>query len=179
MAGVLIRDATIADAGAIALVNIDCWRETYAGILPDDYLRLLSWEEATENWKKMWHDEKSPWKVFVAEEDGLIKGFVNIGKSRQPTLSFDGKLYPIGELYSIYLLREIQGRGIGKKLFKKAHNSLKLNGIKDMYLWVFKDNPAIGFYQYMGGEECSRRIRDIGGVSVEEVSMVWKKLIWG
>jgi len=77
---------------------------------------------------------------------GSVKGFVSAGKSRKPEFPFDG------ELYSLYLLREAQGRGIGRKLFEKVQNSLKLGGMNSMYLLVLKDNnPAIEFYRHMGG----------------------------
>ena len=66
--------------------------------------------------------------------------------------------------------------GIGRKLFKKAQESLTLNGLHGMYLWVLKDNPAIGFYRHMGGEICSQQTLNTGGLKIEQVSMVWNAL---
>jgi HAD superfamily hydrolase (TIGR01509 family) len=41
---VRVREATPADAGAIARVHIESWRSTYRGIVPDEYLESLSHE---------------------------------------------------------------------------------------------------------------------------------------
>jgi hypothetical protein len=38
-----IRPATPADSSAIARVHIDCWRTTYAGLVPAEYLARLSY----------------------------------------------------------------------------------------------------------------------------------------
>ena len=165
MEDVFIREATIADADAIARVHVDSWRESYAGIFPDDLLRNLSWEERAGYWKKELLEEKGPGRIFVAEEGGIVKGFVSAGKSRKPEFPFDG------EIYSLYLLKEAQGCGIGRKLFEKAQNSLKLEGMNSMLLLVLKDNnPAIEFYRHMGGKEFSRIMTDF-----EEIVMAWER----
>src|SRR5699024_9426075 len=67
-----------------------------------------------ENRQEKWQDIISKQIVFVAENNkGEIVGFSNAGVERT------GK-YPDykGELYAIYLLKEYQGKGIGKLLFK-------------------------------------------------------------
>jgi hypothetical protein len=40
-----IREATIADVAAIAKVHAESWRTTYKGLLPDDYLANLTYEQ--------------------------------------------------------------------------------------------------------------------------------------
>lgn len=37
----MVRSARVEDAGAIARVNVDTWRTTYPGIVPQDYLDAL------------------------------------------------------------------------------------------------------------------------------------------
>jgi hypothetical protein len=34
----IIREAELYDAAAIAIVHVDSWRSTYRGIIPEDYL---------------------------------------------------------------------------------------------------------------------------------------------
>jgi hypothetical protein len=41
----IIRDASPADAAAIARVRVDAWRETYRGIVPEAFLDGLSYEQ--------------------------------------------------------------------------------------------------------------------------------------
>jgi ribosomal protein S18 acetylase RimI-like enzyme len=167
MTNILIRETTAADAEAIARVHVDSWRESYAGLVPADYLSNISWEKRAENWKNF-HEKEGPGIGFVAEAAGTVKGFVTAGKSQKSDFGIDG------ELYTLYLLKQAQGCGIGRKLFEKARNSLALSGINGMYLWVFKDNPALAFYQHMGGQELSRQTVTIGGADLEEIALVWK-----
>ncbi|MHC0551926.1 hypothetical protein [Salinicoccus sp. CNSTN-B1] len=46
-----IRKAHLKDAEGVARVHVDSWRTTYGGIIPDDYLNGLSYEQRTELWK--------------------------------------------------------------------------------------------------------------------------------
>ena len=48
----LIREAAVNDATAIAQVQVESWRTTYAGIVPDAFLASLSVETRAEraNW---------------------------------------------------------------------------------------------------------------------------------
>ena len=45
MMRVHIRVANVPDAAAIAKVHVDSWRTTYTGIVPDEYLAQLSYEQ--------------------------------------------------------------------------------------------------------------------------------------
>jgi len=104
-----IREATVADAGDIARVHVDCWRTTYKNILPSDFLENLSYEQRTESWIK--NISKDGNYVYVAEDnEGQIVGFTDGGKR-------DGnQVDHSGDLTSIYVLEKFQGMGIGKKL---------------------------------------------------------------
>jgi hypothetical protein len=48
----LIREAKITDAAAIAKVHVDSWRTTYVGIVPTAYLAGLSHEQRAEEWRR-------------------------------------------------------------------------------------------------------------------------------
>jgi hypothetical protein len=39
-----------------------------------------------------------------------------------------------------------------------------------MALWVLRRNPAVGFYQHMGGVEIGQKTVEIGGAFLEEVA---------
>lgn len=169
MEEVLIREATLDDAEGIARVHVDSWRETYAGIVPTEHLRALSYDKRAEQWRKMLQEEKRPARVFVAEKGGVVKGFASVGRTRIADMPLEG------ELYAIYLLKEVQGLGLGKKMFEKAQKSLKLDNIKTMYLWVLKDNPTLAFYRHMGGREFACQKINIGGTDLEEIAMAWER----
>jgi len=91
-----IRPARIEDAGAIAFVQVESWKSTYAGIVPDEYLASLSVESRTGAWKELFDAGTN--LMFVAEDTTAIFGFVSGGKLRDPIEGYDA------ELYAIYLL---------------------------------------------------------------------------
>jgi ribosomal protein S18 acetylase RimI-like enzyme len=170
MTNIPIREATAADIANIAQVHVNSWRETYPGIVSAEFLQNLTAEKMVERWEKALRETQSPWKTFVVEEGGTIKGFVKVGKSRKPEFVYNG------EIYALYLLKEVQGRGLGRALFQKAIGNFMQEGISSMYLWVLKDNPTIEFYRHMGGKEIARQPLNIGGTDVEEIAMAWEGL---
>ncbi|MBU7598358.1 GNAT family N-acetyltransferase [Streptomyces sp. P38-E01] len=79
--GVLVRSAVPADAGGIAVVQVDGWRAAYAHILPPAELAELSLVRA----EQLWHGviggaRESGKQVLVAEGDGgEVLGFAALG----------------------------------------------------------------------------------------------------
>jgi hypothetical protein len=45
-----------------------------------------------------------------------------------------------------------------------------------MVLWVLKENPAVKFYERMGGKLIARKPIEIGGAQLEEVAFGWTRL---
>lgn len=163
-----IRTATADDATQIARVQVESWRTTYKGIVPDSFLDGMSYVERTKRWQKISVEQT----VFVAETDGgEIVGFSNGGRERQGKFAgYDG------ELYAIYILQAYQGKGIGKQLTKAVVDSLLKKRFHSMLIRVLKDNPAIYFYESIGGEKVGTAELDINGVKLTEIAYGWKDL---
>ena len=76
----VIRKAVQADAPGIARVHIDSWQTTYRGIVPDEHLAKLSYEEREDLWIRAVTD---PEQInYVEEVAERIVGFANRGKNR-------------------------------------------------------------------------------------------------
>jgi GNAT superfamily N-acetyltransferase len=105
-----IRKAIPLDASAIARVHVDSWRTTYRGIIPESYLKSLSYDQRANQWKNSLDDEN--YFVCVAEEDfsNQIVGFASGGPDRSKDVEYTG------ELGAIYLLEDYRRKGIGQKL---------------------------------------------------------------
>jgi hypothetical protein len=70
----LIRAAQPTDAAAIAKVHVDSWRITYKGIVPDDFLVALSYEQRTHMWRSLLSPSPSTSFVYVIEDPrGQVK----------------------------------------------------------------------------------------------------------
>ena len=85
----VVREATIDDARAIAQVQVESWKTTYAGIVPDAHLASLNVEEREEQWKEQFAAANS--LMFVVESNVGIFGFVSGGKLREPIDGYDAE----------------------------------------------------------------------------------------
>jgi ribosomal protein S18 acetylase RimI-like enzyme len=108
----------------------------------------------------------------VAETDERkIVGFVDGGKERS---------HPekgIGEVYAIYLLKEFQNQGIGRKLFQAGQQSLVQSGMSSMVVWVLEKSPNRRFYESTGGQlQTGVKTLNIVGNQIVLVHYLWKKL---
>jgi ribosomal protein S18 acetylase RimI-like enzyme len=75
--------------------------------------------------------EKNPDTCFVAETSGEIIGTIMAGN--------DGRR---GHIYHLTVKPEYRKNGIGKKLLEKIEKALKKEGIKKVFLLVFKTNKT-------------------------------------
>jgi GNAT superfamily N-acetyltransferase len=166
----LIREAILTDAPGIARVHIDTWRSTYRGIVPDDFLANLSYEARERTWTtSITHADDRDFVYVAEDEQGQIVGFASGGTSQSGYPD-----YP-GELYAIYVLREAQGKGLGRALFGAVVKRLARSGIHSMIVWVFRDNrPSRRFYEVMGGELLYEKEFELAGARLTEVAYGWK-----
>lgn len=166
-----IRPARPDDAPAIARVHVDSWRETYAGIVPDEVLASLSYQRREGMWRSGL--ENPDWKgvMFVAEApEREIVGFVVGGPPQEPDEEF------ACELWAIYLLRAYQGQGIGRQLFRRFVEEMVGRGNTSMLLWVLAENPTVRFYERMGGTKVREKEIEIGGKTLVEWAYGWREL---
>jgi len=144
-AGVTIRRATIADAAAIATIQVHGHRFAYAGILPQP-LSDEEWiAQRTEVWQRLLAPEK-PGCAFVAERDARAIGFVTVGPSDDATLP-----PTTGMLFALYLEPDVIGSGVGRALLAHGVDELRARGFRDAVLWVLEENArGRRFYELAG-----------------------------
>ena len=79
----IIRQAALEDAAKIARVHVDTWRTAYRGIVPEEYLANMSYEESEKRWAGRLSDSEAKIRIYVAEDEaGHIAGFVCGGVTR-------------------------------------------------------------------------------------------------
>ena len=168
----IIREAVLEDARAIAHVRVASWRTTYRGKLPKEYLEAMDIDTYTGAWEGILQARGAQGYTYVAEDvGGQIKGFAVGGWNRT-----EGTAYQ-GELYAIYLLKEAQRGGTGRRLAGWVAQRLQREGFNSMMVWVMADNPARRFYQKLGGRFVMERESFIGGTRVREVAYGWEDLL--
>lgn len=165
----IVREAGVEDAGAIARVHVDSWRTTYRGIVPDELLDNLSYEQRESSWCSILRDAANQGQfVYVAEEEsGQIVGFAAGGIERTGDRVYQG------ELYAIYLLETHQGKGIGRRLALSVAQRLAQLNIHSLLVWVLADNPACRFYEALGGKNLYEKQIELGKVMLDEIAYGW------
>lgn len=129
-----IRDMRPEDQAGKSYVHWKSWHETYPGMMDERYLARHTLEKCQEKTRK-W-----PGNTVVAELDGKIVGF-SVCSPRQDS--------DCATIAALYVLKEAQGLGIGRKLLDAVMQ--RLGPGEPVVLWVLKGNDhAIGFYEHCG-----------------------------
>jgi ribosomal protein S18 acetylase RimI-like enzyme len=163
-----IREATAEDSAEIARVQVDTWRTTYRGIVPQSFLDEMDYSARARSWRDQLSTADS--KIFVAEVEGGVCGFVCGGRLRNTLAEFDG------EIFAIYIEEGAQRRGCGSEMMRRVARAMLEDGLRSAAVWVLEENPACGFYSRLGGELVGRQRITIGGSELVEVAYGWKDL---
>ena len=110
-----IRRATLNDVEQIVQVHVQTWKVSYREYVKDSILDSGSYEVSEKRIAKM----KVPVEkglVFVAEEEGMVKGFVGLNE-------FEGNC---AEIKVFYVLPDCQRNGFGKDLLFYVKEFLKI-----------------------------------------------------
>jgi GNAT superfamily N-acetyltransferase len=166
---VQVRRAASGDADAIARVKVDTWHTTYRGMVPDRYLKRMSYAAHAEDWSRIAGDPAN--FVYVAEDRaGQAVGFVAGGPRR------DGPERYTAELYALYIRAEHQGRRVGTQLVETIVTALERAGFGSMLLWVLTENRrARAIYEKLGGVAVASQKFEIDGVPIGEVAYGWER----
>ncbi len=163
------RQAEVRDARTIARIEVETWRNTYAGMLSDRLLLGMSVERQTNLWSTLLRHGRG--RVWVwADEAGSLQGFGNCGPLRQRALGYEG------EISMLYVLPEAQNQGIGRQLLVSMFADLVQTGMRSALIWVLRVNPARYFYERLGGKLIATGSMTVGSGPVDTVAYVWNDL---
>ena len=171
-----IRAAAPADAAELGRLHVQCWQETYRGIVPQALLARFSLERSRTVWGRILGDPDAyhATRVFLAEQAGVLVGFGACGAQRTAELA--AKAYD-GEISAIYLVRAAHRQGIGRALLDALAADLLERDFKALGLWVLRENAAARrFYEHLGGAAVDEK-RDIREQTVlHETAYGWPSL---
>jgi L-amino acid N-acyltransferase YncA len=162
---VTIRHAAITDAAEIARIHVETWRTTYPGIVPAAILASLDQAEREQSWRERIAEGNFP--ILLAVDDGQVIGFAAGGSLREPVDDYDA------ELYAIYVLKTERSCGAGRALCRAVASELWSTGLRRILVWVLAANPAVSFYEHLGGTLVARKTIGIGGATLPEIALGW------
>ena len=141
-----------------AAVHAQTWQETYRGLLPDELNDTITPQFAEDVTRRL-----TSLRTLVAKVDVRVVGYIAWSNRCRSHFSVDGA----AEVGNLYVLREFQGRGVGRALLEAAVERLVE---RDVVLSAFSSNAAaLGFYEHMGFERT--------GVTFDEGSMEETELV--
>jgi GNAT superfamily N-acetyltransferase len=154
----MTRWAVPEDANDLADVHVTTWQRAYRGILEDGFLQDLDRQRRAAWWRRFIEDGA---RVHVVGERPVV-GFCHAGAS-------DDEGW--GEIFSLYVLPEKWGTGLGLELIGAGEGTIREGGFTRGLLWVLESNVrARAFYERQGwrlGKPI--RLEEIGGAQVTEV----------
>lgn len=142
-----IREATPADAEAVARLHVESWQTAYRGILLEDYLENDALRERIATWQERFSKNfQKPMFVLIAELGDEMVGFVCV---------FTEEDLVYGSFVdNLHVVPRLTGRGLGRELLSAAAERLVADGSRvGLYLWVIEQNEkARRFYEKAGAE---------------------------
>lgn len=160
-----IREGSINDAPSIAKVTVDTWKTAYRGIIPDQYLNNLSYEDREKGWREFPFCNSF---IFVAEDETQnIIGFAAAGPERSSNPVYTG------EVYAIYIYESYHNKGIGSMLIYSVMKRFEQLGVYSVLIWVLSDSSYRRFYERIGGHEVDSKLLEMEGFKNEITAYGW------
>lgn len=140
----IIRKRKKEDAQELAHAIATVWNDTYKGIVNEEFLNnLFNYEnDSAEKIKKHIVDQPN---YYILEINNRIAGWIYF------ELDSD-KYKDAAEIHSLYILKEYQGKGYGKKLYNFAVDMIKKNKIEKLVIGCLDGNKSNDFYKHIGGK---------------------------
>jgi GNAT superfamily N-acetyltransferase len=166
MSEITLRRADPDDARPIAQVRVDAWRTTYKGMIPDAYL-----DDSASLWLRVLTSASNRASVFVAANGVDVVGFAAGNLLPEPKHGLDA------ELTALYLRRDHQRAGIGRRLVGAVVAAEHAQGASGLLTWVIAGNKgARAFYERLGAELLVEQPFQWDGMDLVEVGYGWRDI---
>lgn len=157
------RDATPADAAAIAGLARETFAETFGHLYSPENLAAFLTSHTPADWARVLAEPDVA--VRVIEVDGALIGYARVGP---PTLPIEPRGRAV-ELRQFYLLKPWHGGGHAQTLMDWVIATARASGADKLFLSVFVDNVrAQRFYARYGFEDVGRYAFMVGSHEDED-----------
>ncbi len=148
MPGLVVREADIEDAPAVAGIHVRAWLAAYRGLMPDEWLDDVTVEQRTQSWSEILAGARDPGSTLVGEEAGVgVVGFCSVSLPCRDEDAGPGT----AEISALYIEPSRWRAGVGRALLAEALARLRAAEWSEVTLWVLAGNsPARAFYERFG-----------------------------
>lgn len=166
-----IRSLSEADVRCLARLHVQVWKDTYSRMMDPEFFTNLDIAEFEKNWEQELQTQTVGAYHLGAYSDDRLVGFISGGPARLYPQNFDC------EIYSINILKNFHGKGLGKKLLSNITTEFLKHGFTSLYLWVTQENTkARRFYEGIGARYGENIVRYFSHYPDQEVRVIWDDL---
>ncbi len=169
---VIVREAQMKDAPAIADVSVASRKSARRGLYADPYLDRLSPEPVAAEVRDFLEEPADGWHMWVAEEAGNIVAFAKAGPWA------DGGSGSVAELDELYVEPSRFRQGIGTRLLCFVESELAAAGFDRAVLWVLEDDRAAQAFYVVNGWSPGDRSKELPK-DRPRVVQLWHKWLSG
>jgi GNAT superfamily N-acetyltransferase len=128
-------------------------------------------DASTALWDKILTAGPNPASVFVATHGDEVIGFAAGNMLAEPKFGLNA------ELTAVYLRREFQRVGLGRRLIAAVVDAQRALGATGMIVWVIAGNKAArAFYEALGAELLVEQSFEWDGMNLLEAGYGWRDL---
>ena len=130
----MIRDAFAFDAAAIAQIQVDAWRASYADIISQQTLSRLSVQSITRQWEQWFFTPGREQICLVhVSNTGKVLGYAMGGASRtHQSNAHLARAAGRAEIQVLYVAPDIKGQGAGRALMQAMARRFDRQGWRSM-----------------------------------------------
>ncbi|WP_265311311.1 GNAT family N-acetyltransferase [Verminephrobacter eiseniae] len=169
-----LRPATPADAAGVAALHAESWRQTYRGVLTDEYLDQRLDADRLNDWQRRLNEPPAGQYVVVLETDDAGRPDDLMGFA----CAYGAYDVQAGTLLeNLHAHPEKKQRGTGRLLLGQiARWSLQHYPDNALHLWVVAPNQsAISFYRHMRAVEDAQAVWHApDGSRIPELRYIWR-----
>jgi GNAT superfamily N-acetyltransferase len=128
-------------------------------------------DASTALWERVLAAESSAASVFVAAHGDEVIGFAAGNALAEPKHGADA------ELTAVYLRREFQRAGVGRRLVAAVVDAQRERGATAMIVWLIAGNKAArSFYEGLGAQLVIEQPFQWDGLDLVEAGYLWRDL---
>ncbi|MGB3798932.1 MAG: GNAT family N-acetyltransferase [Lewinella sp.] len=162
---VRILPATADDVATIERIAHETWPDTFGDILSDEQIAYMLHMMYRPEALRQQMADGHVFHLLLAVDENVTSDY--FGRSRRfravGYVSHEMDQAPgATKIHKLYVLPNMQGRGLGRKLIDKVESIATRSGQLALKLDVNYQNPAIEFYERLGFEKVERYDTNIG-----------------
>lgn len=152
----------------IKQIAYETWPHTFGNILSTDQIGYML---------KLMYDVNAITKQVVELGHTFILAAENNAYYGYASYEVNYKQHPVTKIHKLYILPNVQGKGIGKMLIEYVESEARRNHNQHLTLNVNRENKAVEFYERMGFIKQGEEDIDIGKGFLMQDAVMQKQVL--